>query len=100
MNRFIVTVKHEGNQTTCDPAEVIAGAGDSVQWICKDGDLAMDFGDRDPFTSKQVWRALRGELTPVAIVRPGPHGGIVVEPTVSINGKVVAESLGELRLEP
>ena len=82
MNRFIVTVKHEGDKTTCDPAEVTAGPGDTVQWICKDGDIALDFGARDPFTSPQVWKALRGEMTPVGVIKPGPHGGIVVEPSI------------------
>ena len=100
MSEFIVTIKRDGETTTCDPVEVKAAPGDSVQWVCHDGDVALDFGSTDPFTSKQVWRARRGDLTPVAIIASEPQGGKVFTPSISIDGTVVAESLGGLIIQP
>ncbi|MEO8256076.1 MAG: hypothetical protein ABI868_01895 [Acidobacteriota bacterium] len=83
-------------QTTCDPASVDIGAGDTVQWTCPDGDLALDFDDDTPFTSTRVWQAVRGQLTPVAVVKPDTRSGAIFRPKISVGNKVAAESLGDL----
>ena len=95
MRQIVVTVTSENGQTTCDPVRVDVAPGDIVRWTCPDGELAIDFKDT-PFTSTQVWRASSDQMTPAAIVKPMPSSGTIFRPTVSINGTVVAKSLGDL----
>jgi len=96
MRQVVVTVTAEKGRTICDPARVDVGSGDTVQWTCAEGELAVDFGEQTPFTSTQVWRADRGQMTPVAVVNPGAPTGTVFRPAISIDGAVVAKSLGDL----
>ena len=96
-NHFLVTVIFECGRTVCDPVSLSVTSGDTVQWTCRKGDLALDFKHQTPFTSSQVWRAPFGQVTPMAIVQPGLPGGTVYRPvTISIDGTVVAESLGDI----
>ena len=96
MKQFVVTITSDRGRTVCDPIKVEIGPGDIVRWTCKDGDLAVDFENDTPFTSTQVWKAIRGQLTPAAVVKPRQVSGTVFRPTISINGTMVAESLGDL----
>ena len=97
VNHFVVSVIFDGGRTVCDPVSLYVGPGDTVQWTCREGDLALDFKHQTPFTSSQVWRAPLGQITPMAIAQPGLPGGTVYRPvTISIDGTVVAESLGDI----
>ena len=95
MNRFLITVASQKGQTICNPPRVEIGPGDIVQWICQDADLALDFGNDTPFTSTEVWRAPRGQKTREAIVKPGQASGTIFQPTISLDGTMVAKSLGD-----
>ena len=97
VNHFVVTVISDGYQTVCDPVSLYVAPGDTVQWTCRGGDLALDFKSETPFTSAQVWRAPRDQKTAIAIVKWGLPAGAVYRPaTISIDGTVVAESLGDI----
>jgi len=94
--KHIVTVTFDGSETKCDPARLQLDEGDTVQWVCPQGDLRLDFARETPFTSTQVWKANRGDLTAEAIVTPQLPKGAVYRPTISVNGTVVARSLGDV----
>ena len=94
--RHVVTVTFDGRETKCDPARLELAPGDTVHWTSPDGKLAMSFEPDTPFTSSQVWKAHRGELTPAAVVKPELSKGSVFRPAVSIDDKVVAKSLGDV----
>jgi hypothetical protein len=96
MKRFVVTVTFDKGQTSCVPARVEISAGDTIRWTAEDGELAVDFGNNNPFTKTQVWTAARDQMTPVATVKSDLVGGAVFQPTISINKAVVAVSLGDL----
>jgi hypothetical protein len=94
--KHIVTVTFDGRETKCEPPRIELDPGDTVQWTSPQGELALDFAPETPFTSTQVWKAHRGESTPLAIVRPDTERGRVFRPAISIDSKVVAKSLGDV----
>jgi hypothetical protein len=91
-----VALTLENGHASCKPARVEVDAGDTVRWTCQDGELAIDFKPNTPFTSTQVWKAHRGEPTPTAVVNADSPAGRVFQPVISINGTVIAESLGDI----
>jgi|SRR5215471_8691482 len=96
MKKHNVTVTFDGRKTKCKPGRLEVDPGDTVQWTSAEGELALDFPAETPFTSTQVWKARRGELTPIAIVKPDAPKGRVFRPTISIDAKLVAKSLGDV----
>jgi plastocyanin len=96
MKRVVITVTVDKGQATCQPVRVNVEPGDTVRWTSEDGHLAVDFGTDTPFTTNQIWAASRDQMTPVAVVKSDVESGTVFRPTMSINGSVVAESLGDI----
>lgn len=96
MRQIDVALTLNNGHASCNPPRVEVDAGDSVRWTCRDGELAIDFQASTPFTSTQVWKAHRGESTPVAVVKADSQTGRVFRPTISIDGMVIAESLGDI----
>ena len=94
MKRFVVAVTLEQGRTICNLRRVEISAGDTVRWTCEDSALAVDFQSDTPFTSTQVWKAGRDQMTPVATVKPGLRSGTIFRPAISIDGKVI-ESAGD-----
>jgi plastocyanin len=95
MKRFVITISVDRGQTICEPVSVEVEPGDTVRWTSEDGAVAVDFRSNTPFTSTQIWAAGRDQLTAAAVVKTDVQPG-TFRPTISIDGSVVAESLGDV----
>jgi hypothetical protein len=101
MKNHVITVTFKNDESKCDPPNVHVQTNDIVQWKCDDGDLEIEFQGETPFTSTQVWRALRGHLTPAAVVKPGvPANTTLPRPTFRVNGTAAVRSFGDLLTHP
>ncbi len=101
MKNHVITVTFQNGESKCDPSNEFVQANDDVQWKCNDGDLEIEFQGETPFTRTQVWRALRGDLTPPAIVRPDvPASTTLPRPTFRVNGIAAVRSFGDLQTTP
>jgi len=96
MKTILITVTFKDGQTNCDPAVVHVDPGDTVQWTCAQGHLAVDFGDDTPFTKTQLWQADAGHRTEPAVVKSTAKRGVELRPTISVAGTEVARSRGDL----
>ncbi len=101
MKNHVITVTFQNGESKCNPSNEFVQANDSVQWKCDDGDLEIDFEGETPFTSTQVWRALRGQLTPPAVVKSAvPANATLPRPTFRVNGVAAVRSFGDLQTHP
>ena len=99
MKRVVVTITFDKGQTICEPSQVVVGPGDTVRWTCEEGTLEVVFEHENPFSKMQVWTASRDQLTPVAVVNSGLVSKTIFRPKISINGTVVATSLGDIIIQ-